>query len=103
MNNTKWDELRVAMHEHPMSPKWRTCDAQSGYISDWDGEWFYRFRGDGYESILWVEMLMESDEQRRQILTELIRIGLPGHERDGNLIVLGYSESGQSVEYFRHH
>jgi len=101
MNNTKWDELRVAMFEHPKSPKWRTCDAESGYVSDWDGEWFYHFRGNGYESILWVELLIESDEQREAIISELVQIGLPGYEKDGNLFVVGYTESGQTIDYFR--
>jgi len=100
MNNTKWDELRLAMYELQPSPKWRTCDAQSGYVSNWDGDWFYHFRAGGYEWILWAELLIESDEQRRLVLAELVRIGLPGYESDGNLVVVGYSESGQVIDYF---
>ena len=102
MNNTKWDELRVAMHEHPKSPRWRTCDVQSGYVSDWDGEWFYHFRNSGYESILWVELLIESAEDREAIFSELVRIGLPGYEKGGNIFVVGYVQSGRTVDYFRH-
>ena len=40
MNNTKWDELRMAMYGLAESrPRWRTKDV-SGYLSPWDGDWF---------------------------------------------------------------
>ena len=51
MNNTKWDQLRLAMYDlDDFSPRWRTKDL-SGYLSDWDGEWFHHFRTSGYETI----------------------------------------------------
>ncbi len=100
MNNTKWNELRLGMHELESSPKWRTCDVETGYISNWDGDWFYHFRGDGYEAILWVEILIESSDQREEVFSELARIGLPGYENDSNFFVVGYAESGQMIDYF---
>jgi|GEM_PF-6852862 len=56
MDDTKWDEVRLAMYGlGPRSPRWRTRDRVSGYVSDWDGEWFYDFRTGGDDTIEWVE------------------------------------------------
>ncbi len=99
MNNTKWDELRVAMYELEPSPKWRTRDIETGYVCNWDGEWYYHFRNGGYECIHWVELLIESAEQREQVLVELSRIHVPGFEKNGNIFVVGYSETGQAIDY----
>nr|GEU28042.1 hypothetical protein [Tanacetum cinerariifolium] len=74
MNDTKWDELRLAMYElGPLSPKWRTLDVENGHLSEWDGEWFYHFRNGGYKFIKWVEIAIESPAQRQAVLTELVK------------------------------
>ena len=100
MNDTKWEELRVAMYELEQSPKWRTCDVETGLVSDWDGEWFSHFRADGYKTIRWVELLIESDQQHKEVLSELARIHVPGFEKGGNFFVVGYAESSQMIDYF---
>ena len=81
MNDTKWEELRVAMYELEQSPKWRTCDVETGFVSDWDGGWFSHFRADGYKTIRWVELLIESDQQHKEVLSELARIHVRVHDR----------------------
>lgn len=83
MNNTKWDELRLAMYglDH-MSPRWRTKDV-SGYLSEWDGEWFHHFRSGGYDSIEWVEIQVTSPEQDAEVLTRLRKVHVPGQRIDG--------------------
>ncbi len=43
MNDTKWDELRLAMYELEPSPAYRTKCWENGYIPPWDGEWFHHF------------------------------------------------------------
>jgi hypothetical protein len=100
MNDTKWDELRLAMYElGPLSPKWRTLDVENVYLSDWDGEWFYHFRNGSYEFIKWVEIAVESPEQKQAVLTELVKIHVPGIRTESGFRVLGYAELGNEVDY----
>jgi len=46
MNNTKWDELRLAMYHMELSPKWITLSL-NGHESNPDREWFYHFKDGG--------------------------------------------------------
>ena len=100
MNDTKWDELRLAMYElGPLSPKWRTLDVENGHLSEWDGEWFYHFRNGGYKFIKWVEIAIESPAQRQAVLTELAKVHVPGKSTETGFRVLGYTELGVEVDY----
>ena len=100
MNNTKWDELRLAMYElGPLSPRWRTRDVENGHVSDWDGEWFYHFRNGGYKFIQWVEIAVESAEQRQAVLSELTKVHVPGEHTELGFRVLGYAGLGIEVSY----
>lgn len=100
MNTTKWQELRIAMHELTSNrPKWRTKCVTNGYISEWDGEWYYHFSEGGFKEIEWVEIKVENEEQKRMVLKELKSIHLPGHEVDVGYKVYGYVQSGQLVDY----
>jgi hypothetical protein len=71
MSDTKWDELRLAMYELKATPAWRTKCWENGYISEWDKEWFYHFREGGYELIEWVEIRIESEEQKQKCFLSL--------------------------------
>ena len=52
MNNSKWEALRLEMYELKVSsPRWRTKDLDTGYVSPWDGDWFYHFN-DGQGNVL---------------------------------------------------
>jgi hypothetical protein len=100
MNDTKWDELRLAMYGlGPLSPKWRTLDVENGHLSDWDGEWFHHFRSGGYKFIKWVEIAVENAEQTRAVVTELARVHVPGTPTETGYRVLGYVELGIAVDY----
>ncbi|HET9216274.1 MAG TPA: DUF6678 family protein [Terriglobia bacterium] len=100
MNNTKWEELRLAMYElGDLSPLWRTRDVENGYQSDWDGEWFYHFRLGGYETIEWVEMKIVSPEQRSAVLSALAAIHVPGELTEHGFRVFGHVPVGKLVEY----
>ena len=100
MNDTKWDELRLAMYAlGPLSPRWRTLDVENGYLSDWDGEWFYHFRNGGYKFIKWVEIAIATPEQRHTVLTELAKVHVPGHCTETGFRVLGYGELGAEIDY----
>ena len=91
MNNTKWDEVRLAMYNLSSSPQWRTKDIESGYVSEWDREWFYHFREGGYEMIEWVEIRSEDAEHKSEIIKCLEKIRVPG-EIEGRIIrVYGYA------------
>ena len=100
MNDTKWDELRLGMHGlESLSPRWRTKDVQSGYVSEWDTEWFHHFRAGGYATIEWVELATPDDAQRQAVLDVLERIHLPGEVTADGFKVFGFVESGQPVDY----
>ena len=100
MNDIKWDELRRAMYGlDRLAPRWRTSDANSGYVSEWEREWFYHFRIGGYESIQWVEIAADCEEQRNAILKELVRIHVPGERTASGYRIFGYAETGQTVDY----
>jgi hypothetical protein len=99
-NHTKWEELRLAMYGLPTAPKFR-CKDLSGYYSEPDSEWFYHFRCDGYETMHFVDILVESPGQRRLVMSELQRIGLAGHAIADGFRVYGYAEPGQALDQFR--
>lgn len=99
MNDTKWDELRVAMHgigDH--RPRWRTKDV-NGYVGQWDGEWFYHFRQCGYATIEWADIQITSIDQDAAVLEILQRIHLPGHRIEEGFRVYGYIQSGVGIGY----
>ncbi|MCK6474280.1 MAG: hypothetical protein L6R28_21385 [Planctomycetes bacterium] len=100
MNNTKWDELRLAMYSlGELRPKWRTKDVETGFISSWDGDWYYHFRNGGYESIEWAEIRVLSPEQETVVFNELIAIHVPGERTENGFRVFGYVPRGQTISY----
>src|ERR1700722_19734338 len=99
MNNTKWEELRLAMYNlSHLRPRWRTKDL-SGYLSDWDGDWFYHFRNGGYDSIERVEIQVMSAEQEAVVLALLRQIQLPGKRIEAGFRVYGYARGGEPMDY----
>lgn len=102
MNDTKWDELRIAMYElGSLSPQWRTLDVENAHLSSWDGEWFHHFRAGGYRTIQWLEVATSSEVQRQAALLNLSKIHVPGEAMDSGFRVFGYIEDGQAVDYLR--
>jgi hypothetical protein len=100
MNDTKWNELRLAMHElNSGSPRWRTRDIESGYESSWDREWFYHFREGGYRTIEWVEIAADNSEQLSEVQTALARIHVPGGRTETGFRVYGYIPAGKVIDY----
>jgi hypothetical protein len=79
-------------------PVWRTKDL-SGYISSWDGEWFYHFQDGGYGSIEWVELRVVTPEQAAAVEKALRRIHVPGHRIEQGFRVYGYARDGATVGY----
>lgn len=99
MNNTKWDELRLAMYGlEELRPRWRTKDV-SGYVNPWDGEWWNHFRTGGYASIEWVEIQITTPEQHAAVLAALQKIHLPGERIEQGFRVYGYVPDGTPVGY----
>jgi len=100
MNNTKWRELQLAMHQlKELSPQWRTCCITNGYVSDWDGEWYYHFSEGGFQDIEWLEIKVDSLEQKDLVFSELKKIHVPGQESEYGFKVFGFVVEGVSVEY----
>ena len=99
MNDTKWEELRLAMYNlGTLHPRWRTKDL-SGYLSPWDGEWFYHFRNGGYDSVEWVEIQISSLEQDAAVFASLKAIQVPGTRIQCGFRVYGYTAEGIAVDY----
>jgi len=100
MNDTKWDELRLAMWGlTPKQPKWRTKDLETGFISAWDGDWFYHFRVGGYATIEWVEIHCEPVAQRSVVQQELARVHVPAERTDDGFRVYGFIIPGNSIHF----
>ena len=100
MSNTKWEELRLAMHSiAPLTPRWRTRDVATGIVSQWDTDWFYHFRIGGYDTIEWVEIEVISPEHRNTLCSLLAAIHVPGEETYSGYRVFGYVAPGMPVNY----
>lgn len=99
MNKTKWKEIQEAMYGLQNSPQWRTRCVTNGYISNWDGEWFYHFSEGGFDDIEWVEIRAENDEQSKIILSSLKSIHVPGIKTENGFKVFGYVRAGESIDY----
>ena len=94
MNNTKWEEIRLAMYNYPSPIKWRTKSSVSGYISNWDCEWYYHFRLGGYETIEWLEINADNDRIKDDIVNILRKIHVPGEVLKESIRVYGYKRDG---------
>jgi hypothetical protein len=91
MNDSKWDEIRLAMYDYDGLIQWRTKDVENGYIAQWDTDWFHHFRLGGYKPIEWLEISLNEDNTA-YVMTKLKEIHVPG-EIDGNVVrVYGYKD-----------
>ncbi|QDT81811.1 hypothetical protein CA11_54080 [Gimesia maris] len=100
MNNTRWRELQTAMIElKSVQTLWRTRCLENGFISAWDGEWFYHFSQGGYTDIEWVEIKVEGESEREIVLSRLKKIHVPGEVTEHGFKVFGYIPAGQTVDY----
>ncbi|MBU9824391.1 MULTISPECIES: DUF6678 family protein [Yersiniaceae] len=98
MNNTKWNEIRLAMVGMESPPLWKMTFL-NGYESVVDGEWFYHFREGGYLDIQYLDVLTNSVEQHATVGTILRAIHLPGMETSTGYRILGYADSVSNVDY----
>ena len=100
MNNTKWEELRLAMYElGELTPAWRTRNIENGYVCPWDKEWFYHFKQGGYETIEWVEIQTLSPKQEAVVIKALTSIHVPGEKISEGYRIYGHVPIGKSVDY----
>ncbi len=99
MNNTKWDELRLAMHTLEPAPSFRLMTTEDFYSGHPEAEWFHHFRGNGYEDIRYVDIFADNPLHREQIGRALKKIHVPGEETDGGFRVYGYALPGQVLDY----
>jgi hypothetical protein len=100
LNDTKWDELRLAMYAlGQQAPDFRVREIGADLPGPWDGEWYYHFRQGGYRSIEQVELRLRDSAHRGAITAAIERIGLPGTCTDAGFVVYGYAAPGTPVEY----
>lgn len=98
MNNTKWNEIRLAMVSMKSPPLWKITYL-NGYQSAVDGEWFYHFSEGGYLDIQYLDILTTSGEQHAMVGTILQAIHLPGMETSLGYRIFGYVDSASNVDY----
>ena len=92
MNHTKWEEIRMAMIEKSNVIRWRTKDLITGYVSEWDAEWFYHFRLGGYDTIEWLEIETVNSQIKDEIIKELKKIHAPGIVMEKFIMIYGYKK-----------
>lgn len=100
MNNTKWEELRHAIHMLDVVVPWRCKMLGKRYISDWDGEWLYHFRLGGYDSIEWAELSIPQDAAEA-VTTALARHSILYEPSEFGLKVFGYIDDTGRLEVRR--
>lgn len=98
MNNTKWNEIRLAMVNMTSPPLWKITTL-NGFESAVDGEWFYHFSKGGYSDIQYLDILTNSVEQHGLVGAILRAIHLPGIETSTGYRILGYADSACKVAY----
>ena len=102
MNNSKWEELRVAMLGlGPLRPQFSIKDRDREEPHSWDGEWLYHFRDREYDAIEHVDLSVNSPQQRDAVRDRLRAIHLPGVETDGGFRIYGWVKRGEFVDYLK--
>lgn len=98
MNNTKWNEIRMAMVSMESPPLWKIMSL-NGYESAVDSDWFYHFSVGGFLDIQYLDVLTSSVEQHAEVGAILRAIHLPGIETSTGSRILGYADSASCVDY----
>jgi hypothetical protein len=91
-NDTKWNELREAMIQLPaaLRPRWQSTTLD-GYVSDYDGEWFYHFALGGFKDILHVDIKSLTEAGDVAVNKAISQIGLMTTKPEGLVVrVHGY-------------
>lgn len=92
LNNTKWAELIGEMRNgKEMKPQFRTRSvfAPSGFVTDWDGEWYHHIHP--VAELEWVEIRAASPDWLLEVLR---KHGIPFSDEGGFIRVWGYTRPG---------
>lgn len=98
MNNTKWEEIRLAMNEYSVTAKWRVKNIDNRYLSNWDGDWFHHLKLGGYDTIEWLEIKADNEEMKNEVVNILRKIHVPGEVLKNSIKIYGYKKDG-SIDY----
>jgi hypothetical protein len=100
MNDTKWDEVRLAMYALQPRPAYAVLST-NGHRSGWDREWFYHFRTEPYATILYVDIRTDDPAQHERVRAALRQVHVPGEETPEGFRVFGYLYAGQAADYLK--
>ena len=101
-NKTKWLKLRDFVLTLDVRPRFRSKILETGYVSKWDGEWYYHLIGESainegnFKEIEWFELAGSALEDHT-IIERISSIGFCGEFVDGNLRLYGYIKNGEFV------
>ncbi|MCT4710718.1 hypothetical protein MUA04_11020 [Enterobacteriaceae bacterium H11S18] len=98
MNETKWEEIRLAMAKMSPPPVWRTTSL-NGYESLPDGDWYYHFITGGYQTIQYLDIVTSSPEQQKKTGVLLRAIHVVGIETAYGYRIFGYVDSSSEADY----
>ncbi|MEK4536484.1 DUF6678 family protein [Peribacillus sp. FSL K6-1552] len=68
-------------------------------ICPWSNDWYEYFRLGGYEIIEWLEIKIENNPIRKDILDILRKINVPGEILESSIKIYGYVKTGTYVKY----
>lgn len=94
MNNTKWKEIRIAMDNYSGTVLWRIKNIDNGLLTNWDSEWVNHFQLREYNKIEWLEIKVNSEEMKNDIIHILRKIHVPGEVLDDSIKIYGYTKDG---------
>jgi hypothetical protein len=90
MNDTKWRELCYVFSSFETKPRWRARDLLTGFLSEWDHDWFHHV-GPDYCSIEWLEI--DSTGCDRESVRAVLRgVGAPYEGSEPFFRVIGYKQ-----------
>ena len=100
-NDTKWEELRLAMLDLPGNrPSWRT-KSLNGFIYGWDVDWLAHFRLGPHSEIEWCEISASDSLSCEELLAAIEPIGLSGLVEQDLIRIYGYVADTGSITRLR--
>jgi hypothetical protein len=77
----------------------RCKNLATGGLGAWDGEWFNHWAQAGWHWMEWVDLKVQTPQQRESVRTALRRIRFAGEETEDGFRLYGYVQAGQQAAW----